>query len=560
MLQLTSQTASRRGTSGADGRSRSASRPGHILWWLTLLWCPLIVSATEQGEATSERPARVDVYSQDVGHFEQLLESELPEQRLEGVQGLSHLKHWPAEAKLIERLTDPSSEVRQAALAALCRLGSSRSIPLFIQRLDDRTWHTRGQVHLALCRLTAQTLPCQRDPWENWWNAGTPESREQELLSGLAADSGNTTQAPRRLAALRALSHTATAAAEPVLRNLLAARQEPPLEVQEQVFALEALERVGTSETIPVLARYRRDAAVWALGRIGGPQAEAALWEFPATLPVLMNLDRLHSTRGRPIVPELVRRMGLVTFRSQPDDLYAPPTPIQRVAANLILRSGAAPELIDAILNELEATRGQTPQSPPQPPDYLRELMERFREELRPGFVRNDGVTTSQPLTALYHIAEDPSIVPRLRPLLRHPAFVPRIYVAMTLAKLKATEAVPDMLALVDEGYPFSDAATLVSGKHGEYSQSVRWRGFICMALGRLGGDQARQALEAYAADPQQYRDIRYGAVVGLGLLGSPASLPVLQQVAQQDTVWMVREAARAAQAEIELLARMDAP
>ncbi len=275
-----------------------------------------------------------------------------------------------------------------------------------------------------------------------------------------------------------------------------------------------------------------------------------------------MNLDRLHSTRCGPLVPQLVQRMGLVSYRSQPDDLHAPPTPIQRVAANLIRRSGAGPELIEAILAELEATGtpSGSERQVPQPPEYLASLMQRLREELRPGFVRNDGVTTSQPLTALYHVADDPALIPRLIPLLRHPAYVPRIYVAMTLAKLRASESLPVMLELLREGYPFCDAATQVSGKHFEQSQGVRWRGFLCMAIGRLGGEDSRRALEALASDPDQFRDIRYGAVVGLSFIADPQSLPVLTEIAQRDPIWMVRDAAGRAAAEIRLRAQAGSP
>jgi HEAT repeat protein len=179
-----------------------------------------------------------------------------------------------------------------------------------------------------------------------------------------------------------------------------------------------------------------------------------------------------------------------------------------------------------------------------------------MREELKPGFVRNDGVTTSQPLTALYFIAQDKAFVSRLAPLLRHPAFVPRIYVAMTLGKLQARETVPKLVEIIREGYPFSDATALASGKHFDQSQTVRWRGFFCLALGRMGGHEARLALEQIAVDPQAYRDLRYGAVVGLGFIGSPKSLLVLQEVARQDIIWMVRDAARESMAAITLFAK----
>jgi HEAT repeat protein len=226
------------------------------------------------------------------------------------------------------------------------------------------------------------------------------------------------------------------------------------------------------------------------------------------------------------------------------------------VGANLILRSGRAPELVHEVLLELEYTMKPPPAAPrpPRPPEW-RPMLEAMRSELKPGFAREDGVTTSQPLTALHHVATDKALVPRLKPLLRHPAFVPRIYVAMTLGKLQATETLPDLLAMVREGYPFSDAVALASGKHFDQSQTVRWRGFLCMAVGRMGGDEARVALEQFASDPKQPRDIRYSSVVGLGFIGSPKSLAVLRQVATNDIIWMVRDEARRAAADIEVLA-----
>ncbi|NCO40638.1 MAG: HEAT repeat domain-containing protein, partial [Armatimonadetes bacterium] len=48
-------------------------------------------------------------------------------------------------------------------------------------------------------------------------------------------------------------------------------------------------------------------------------------------------------------------------------------------------------------------------------------------------------------------------------------------------------------------------------------------------------------------------RDVRYGAVVGLGFVGSENSLPVLKQLAGHDPIWMVRRAASEAVREVEL-------
>ena len=128
-----------------------------------------------------------------------------------------------------------------------------------------------------------------------------------------------------------------------------------------------------------------------------------------------------------------------------------------------------------------------------------------------------------------------------------------RVYVALTLGRLQAREALPAMQQLIAEGYTFSDSVALASGKHFDQSQTVRWRGFFCLALGRLGGDEARKALEAFAVDPKQPRDIRYSAVAGLGFIGSPESLPALDRVAAADIIWLVRDQAQQVARDIQL-------
>lgn len=532
--------------------------------------------------SSSATPA--DVISSDASHFTTLLCSPLAEQRIEGIQGLSNLKHWPAETTLLRSLNDPTPAVRLEAIQALARLGGPLAIPCLIAQLNDSSWEIRHQTALTLQSLTAQDFDTDQQAWQKWWADSPLDAKEQTLLQTVLHPPGSRSTAipqaspaafvpsapgrrtrtrsaalplahPQRHDALRALVCLASASSENDLLQLLLKPQTPPLDPTERNLIFEALERIGSINAIPILAAHPSDSAAWALGSLGGPEAEKALLRFPKNLATLLALDRLHSTNAGAFVPHLVAQMGLITYRSQPDDVMNDdPQPIQRVAANLIQRSGMAPLLFECVLQQLEDTM-QPPiphRSRPNIPSDWDDMLKRMQSELKAGFVREDGTTTSQPVAALCYTATDPALVPRLIPLLKHPAIVVRVYVALTLGRLHAHEATPLLLDMIQEGYPFNDAVALASGKHFEHSQTIRWRGFLCLALGRMGGAEARSALEALSIDPAQPRDIRYGAVVGLGFINCPNSLPTLRRVADADIIWLVRDQATQAAQKIQ--------
>ena len=100
------------------------------------------------------------------------------------------------------------------------------------------------------------------------------------------------------------------------------------------------------------------------------------------------------------------------------------------------------------------------------------------------------------------------------------------------------------MLAMIREGYPFGDHQHMTTGLW-RHHKKHRWRGFLALAVGRLGSHEARLALETLTVDPGSYRDVRLGAVVGLAFIGSGDSVPVLQRVAEEDIVRFIREEAR---------------
>ncbi len=245
----------------------------------------LLCAGMSRGVETPPPVALIDVFSQDVTRFEKLLSSGIAQERVEGVQGLSHLKYWPAEEALIARLADPSAQVRSAVVSALCRLGTSRSAPHLIRLLGAPDWHTRQMVQLALCRMTAQEFPAEREPWDAWWRGGTPESRQRALLA-VAADPGAVAPpGTTRRAALRALVHLADSNAEEPLLRLLQTAQHPPLDQDERRFAVESLERIGTEHAVPALARQRSDAAAWRWDASGDRKPRRHCSNFPSHSP-----------------------------------------------------------------------------------------------------------------------------------------------------------------------------------------------------------------------------------------------------------------------------------
>lgn len=504
-----------------------------------------------------------DVVGEEIRTFCELMASPVAEYRLEGIQGAAHLRLHVFEPDLIRLLRNDDPLVRQEAAAAVGRCGTWRTVPHLIRLLDDPQWAVRQHAHMALRRMTRQALPpSPRQAWDDWWGATTLEQKQARLLAELARGGPG-----RRHAAARALRGLATPALETKLLTIL--RKGAGIGPEERAFLTEALDRIGTARSRPYFVQRVRIgdvAAAWALGRRGGQGAEEALiagYRRTRRLDFLLNLDRLKSTKCGPLVPMMCLSLPSLidsSYRSQ--DLRHGPSPLHRVVGNLIRRSGRGPELVETVLAQLES-KADAPV-----PEDLMPLVRSLRSILQPGFIREGYSSCACLLVAFSHVADGKALVPRLIPLLRHSSTTARIYVAITLGRLGGAEAVGPILAVVREGYPFSDAAAPASGKHTgvfrvvdgkrqRQSQTVRWRGYLCMALGRIGAPAARRALDTLAVDPGAPRDVRYGSVVGLGFIGSPESLPALRKVADSDIIWMIRWTAKQTLADMELAQRI---
>ncbi len=518
------------------------------------VWAGVTCAAVAPTPGGADLP---DIFSLDAARFRAELQSALPELRVAGVQGLSHLRHHTFEADLIRALRDRDARVRREAALGLARLGRRASVPPLIDLLADYMHEVRAQAALALARITGYTPPADKqraiEHWRAWWHRMTPDQREEELI-GRLGDPG------RRVGALRALRHLGGSRTEAALLALGQATRLPRPHLRLLVAAVEP---VATAESLPFLKRYCGGipAAAWALGNIGGPEAEEILVTAlrEPQLDVLANLDRLRSTRVFPHAPQLVQAFGFVSYRYQPDDLHGPPTPTQRLATRLLIRTGRAPEIVDLVLAKLDGRPVTIAKLDDPTIQALQKLVDDMGDELRPGFRRAGGHAKSIPLCAMSHLVRDPTLIWRLIALLDHPAHVVRVYAATALGRLGAPRAVGPITAILREGYPFSDVTSPVSGKHSPaYGRRVRWKGYLAMALGRIGSDAAREALEQLVVDSSVPRDIRFGAAVGLGMIGSEKSLDALTEAKRNDLVRWIRETAGQSLREIAIRQQSD--
>ncbi|NOZ22402.1 MAG: HEAT repeat domain-containing protein [Planctomycetes bacterium] len=505
-------------------------------------------------------PAQIpDVLTEDMAKFEAFMKNPVPEVRVDGVQGARFLRAFEFESQLVDLLKDDDLLVRREAVQALAECGTEKSVPLLIERLDDADWQVQEHALHALRLMTGQSsLAPKKADWEAWWKGTSLEEKQKRLLAGLASSDAET-----RAAAARAMRCLATPQCEDAILKLLT--ESKSLTGKERKFLTEALDHIGTDKSMSYFlqrAGAGDRAAAWALGRRGGKDAEEALlkgFRRNGSLDFLLNLDRVKTTKCGPFVPRLCRNFNSLIRAGRGEEMRYPRSPLQRVSANLIRRTGQAPMLIDLILAEMEGK----PKEAAIPKNY-KPLFECLRKVLKPEFVREGLSADGFLLGALYDLANDKAIAPRLIPLLRSKVLLVRIYAGMTLGKLQAPEAVGPIVEVIQGGYAFPDCTSPVSAKHTSafvevdgkrqrQSQTVRWLGYLCDALGHIGTDDARKALEAFAADPKAPRDVRYGSVVGLGHIASVQSLSALEKVSREDIIWLVRDTARRTIADIRI-------
>ena len=181
--------------------------------------------------------------------------------RIQAAISLSVLAVPAALPVLISLLRDPEREVRAAAAFAAAQLGARQSLPILLEILRDGPWDARRQAAASL-RLVgdAEAVPALMEALTD------PVRSVQEHAAATLGHLGDLRAVPALMNAL-----TAT--------NIMAEERRA---LREDLFT--ALGELGDRQAVPAIIRGLRDyeknvraAAISALARLGGPEAEDAL-------------------------------------------------------------------------------------------------------------------------------------------------------------------------------------------------------------------------------------------------------------------------------------------
>lgn len=240
------------------------------------------------------------------------LETEDARLKVRAIELMSHLEDRRAIEPLVYALNDSEKLVRQTAALALARIDFGSSVPHLLNRVDDDAWEVRRAIIHSLgearnVEYYHHFATAMRDDikWvraDAAWALG--ELRDVRAINLLLKALRDVDWQVRR-AATNALVGLGEAAVLPLIGVL------PFEEYGVQIFALEALGRIGSPSAFPAVLEMIEDddiqtkrAAVAALGKIGVLEAVPALLpllahhDLPLRLSVLRSLGQLGDARA----------------------------------------------------------------------------------------------------------------------------------------------------------------------------------------------------------------------------------------------------------------------
>lgn len=536
--------------------------------------------------------------------------------RISSAQRLALGRDHAAAPALADNLTATNREVRLAAALALAPCGTRDSAGPLLTALDDPDGNVSRAAHLALENLTGHSGA--GGDWRPWFATNSWDRIEAALAHSLGQRQPAPAVATR--SALVALGHVGGNAARAAVRDWVAAAapRNPypaferdnrtdnftfgadsglnPRTLQEGV---RALGQLRDADAVPLLRGllaanldpksanlFLAEALIEALGRIGTPEAEAALleafaaardyWDYvgwysdhpalyachssPIHARLIEALDRLGSTRAAAIVPQLIRSVP-----TDPDrGLFPQNDEYELLVGRLIRRSGRGPEVIETSLALLGDPTAKAS------PDLKAAL-----STTHPAWGGHPG-PENRSAQILSLVCRDRGTEPRVRaafsryrgmpeePVRRelgNPTWTPvrhwtLFYLARTLGNLRADASVGTLTAALDD--------SLNEARHGrpdpaeptihllQLDYTPCWRAAAAWALGQIGAPGAVPALLGAVRNLDNAPDVRHAAARALGSAGRPANLAEVRQLAAGYPEVSTRRALQLAGAAIE--------
>ncbi len=481
--------------------------------------------------------------------YRKLLASPDPALRARGCEMLAYLEDEADPAEVAALLKDADVAVRRAAALALAHLATAGQAAALETAAKDADVQVRFAATAALDVLHAAAT-----------------SKDAALVFESLGRGPATAEARARVRA---------------------ELQRPVPEVA----ALRAAGKLRDADAVPLLVpwlakheyEYHAAEAAVALGRIGTPEAIAALWQaLRREVPrKQVHIARYLQHGPRPEEYALVRGLLLARAKWSLDDLHLliallPNTfmekprfedrmrgETQRVVLPRVMleRAGLRRRAVELLLAALHGA------PPPDDPLYRQLLkgvnLERpFTEHGRPfPVVQAIGPEEAlwlltclvEPATDLADPAARQALEARLAGLLTSKSPRARVDAAVLLGRIGFGKAAADtLLAEATKPYPFSE---LVSIGKGMPDPNERDKAYMALALARHidNVDRLRPLADPKAA----YRDIRYGLARGLAWRGKADAIPLLLAMAAGDPITLIRRQARDALADIQDAARL---
>ncbi len=518
-------------------------------------------------------------------------------QRVSAAQRLALLREHEAAPALAGALKNAGREARLAIVLALAACGTRDSMAPLLTALGDKDPIVVQAASVALENLTGHAEPQGRPSnWKQWVASNSCATIESVLIQKLNS-SGLVSRGT-----VVALGHIGGDAARAGLREFIrseAARNpyppfvndnrtdnftfaaESPLNPRTLQEAVRALGQLRDTNALSLLREllaknieprtgnlYLAEAIIESLGRIGTPEAEAALidtfavlkdyWHYvgwysdhpalyachssPIHARIIEALDALGSTRAAAIVPQLIRSVP-----TDPDrGLFLQNDDYELLVGRLIRRSGRGHELIETCL----ALLGDPLAKPAQ--DIKVALL-----TTHPAWGGHPG-PENRAAQILSLSCRDTAAEPRVRaafarfralpeePISRtlgNPTWTPirhwtLFYLARALGNLADRASVDTLAAVLGDD--------LHEARHGRPDPSQPeihllqleytpcWRAASAWALGEIGDRRAHPALLRAVKNLDNATDVRHAAAKALSKIAEPADLAELEKLAAE--------------------------